>query len=165
MTTYQQALDDFGIIPLLQKLILMTPVHLESEERESLAALLITQLTASLTHQSIANYLNAIEQGNQDMIADRIIQELQATPVTLSAPTSLPKESSASFEIGDRVQWKSLAHSTRDWGIIIGRFYTYGRHRLQWGWQYVVWLDEESPSSAWTVADTAWEEDLQRLNG
>ncbi|HAG80895.1 MAG TPA: hypothetical protein DCL61_06915 [Cyanobacteria bacterium UBA12227] len=59
MTTYQQALDDFAIIQLLQKLILVSPVHLESEERESLAASLIEQLSASLNGHLITEYIKS----------------------------------------------------------------------------------------------------------
>ncbi|HBL13656.1 MAG TPA: hypothetical protein DD379_20110 [Cyanobacteria bacterium UBA11162] len=160
MTTYQQALDDFAIIQLLQKLILVSPVHLESEERESLAASLIEQLSASLNGHFITEYIKAVNCGDEDLISDRIATELQGMLVRVTPKDFIANKSSACFQIGDRIKWKALSNCSSDWGIVIGRFYTYARHRLQWGWKYIIWLDENSPSSAWTVADTAWEEDL-----
>ncbi|WP_446404432.1 hypothetical protein [Coleofasciculus sp. C1-SOL-03] len=62
-----------------------------------------------------------------------------------------------------RLLFREVGVKGADWGVVMGRFYAYGRQGWQWGWQYVVWLDEASPSSVGTVADTAWEEDLQPL--
>lgn len=36
-------------------------------------------------------------------------------------------------------------------------------HHCAWTWCYLIWLDKLSPSSPWTVADTAWENDLEPL--
>ncbi|MFP4124589.1 MAG: hypothetical protein ACLFWI_27060 [Coleofasciculus sp.] len=165
MTTYQQALDDFGIIQLLQKLIVDTPVQLDSEERESLAAFLIEQLTLCLDQSLIVQCLQVMNSGDKMMISDRVSLALAGMAVRVFTPKSpvFPDESKAGFQIGDRVAWKPLFNNSPDWGVVMGRFYAYGRQGWQWGWQYVVWLDEASPSSVWTVADTAWEEDLQPL--
>ena len=32
-----------------------------------------------------------------------------------------------------------------------------------WTWCYLIWLSQDSRSAAWTVADVAWEEDLEPL--
>lgn len=160
--TYQQALDDFAIIPLLQKLILIAPGDLEVEERESLAALLIEQLTASLDSSLISQCINSILLQDGDVISDRIAIELSRLSASHILHEDFPDDlPTAAFEIGDKVQWK-LITDARDRGIVIGRFYSYGQHRYGWGWKYVIWLTQDSPSSAWIVADTAWEEDLQR---
>jgi hypothetical protein len=50
-----------------------------------------------------------------------------------------------------------------DWGVAIGRFYSFAPHHCAWTWCYLIWLDKLSPSYAWTVADTAWEDDLEPL--
>ncbi len=160
---YQQALEDFGIMQLLQKLILVAPTHLEVEERESLAALLIEQLTTTLNSSLIAQCLNPINSCDRCVISDGIALELNALPSSVTLTEDfLHNSPSAYFTIGDKVQWKPLPDPT-DWGIVMGRFYAYAQHRCRWGWKYVIWLAQDSPSSAWTVADTAWEEDLQPL--
>lgn len=45
----------------------------------------------------------------------------------------------------------------------IGRFYSFAPHHCDWMWCYLIWLDKLSPSSPWTVADIAWENDLERV--
>ncbi len=157
---YQQALEDFGIIQLLQKLILVTPSHLDVEQRESLAALLIEQLTTSLDSALIAQCLNPMLPCDGGAISDLIAIELNALPTSVTLAENFLHNSSAYFTIGDKVQWKPQPNPM-DWGIVIGRFYAYAHHRCRWGWKYAIWLAEDSPSSAWAVADTAWEEDLQ----
>jgi hypothetical protein len=71
---YQQALEDFGITKLLEKLSHFQaddfdaqPLHPEPEELESVAALLIQQLTNSLNSKLISSYLNAHRHGNSDV--------------------------------------------------------------------------------------------------
>ncbi len=158
---YQQALDDFGIIQLLQKLILVAPAQVEVEERESLAAYLIEQLAASLNSSLIDQFLNAIARGDGGAISDAIAIELNALPTDVTLAEVFPYNyASGCFAIGDRVEWKPLPDPS-DWGTVIGRFWAYAPHRRCWGWKYVIWLDQGSPSSAWIVADTAWEQDLQ----
>lgn len=157
---YQQALDDFGIISLLQKLILLAPTEFKVEERESLAAMLIERLTTSLNHSLIDQCLNPMYPCPEGVISDLITTELNALPTSIKLIENFSRHLSfADFAIGEKVQWKPLPHPT-DWGIVIGRFYAYAHHRCRWGWKYVIWLAQDSPSSAWVVADTAWEEDL-----
>ncbi len=161
MAGYQQALDDFGIIQLLQKLILLAPNHLNVEERESLAALLIDQLTASLDSSVIAQCLKAIQHDDGGVTSDLVASELNAlSSSVILTQDFLHNSKSADFTIGDKVQWKPISNPT-DWGMVIGRFYAYAQHRCRWSWKYLIWLDQDSPSSLWSVADTAWEEDLQ----
>ncbi|PSB24051.1 hypothetical protein C7B82_28665 [Stenomitos frigidus ULC18] len=66
------------------------------------------------------------------------------------------------FLYGDRLRWLSNGEPT-DWGIAIGRFYSFAPHRCRWQWCYLIWLDADSPSGAWVKADSAWEDDLEPL--
>lgn len=66
------------------------------------------------------------------------------------------------FLYGDHLRLISKEDST-DWGIVIGRFYAFAPHRRGWMWCYFIWLDQDSPSSAWTDADIAWEDDLEPI--
>lgn len=160
ITRYQQALVDFNIIVLLQKLILEAPIHLEVEDRESLAARLIELLAASLDSSLIAQCLNPMHPTDGGKISDLIAIELNALPSSIILSEDLLHNSPSAYSIGDKVQWKPLPDPT-DWGIVIGQFYAYAHHRCQWGWKYVIWLAQDSPSAAWIAADTAWEEDLE----
>ena len=160
LTRYQQALVDFNIIILLQKLILEAPIHLEVEERESLAARLIELLAASLDSSLIAQCLNPMHPTDGGTISDLIAIELNTIPSSIILSEDLLYNSLSVYSIGDKVQWKPLPDPT-DWGIVIGRFYAYAHHRCQWGSKYVIWLDQDSPSAAWIAVDTAWEEDLE----
>ncbi len=88
--------------------------------------------------------------------------------IDLSFPKSNPLPTSFSlplFRYGDKISWKLLDATTdADLGFVIGRFCLPAPHRDgQWCWNYLVLLAEHSPSAAWTVADTAWEDDLERL--
>jgi hypothetical protein len=62
------------------------------------------------------------------------------------------------LKIGDRVCWHPLP--TLEFGFITGLEYAVAEHRKGWSWRYVVWLDSQSPSRAWTYQDLAWEDDL-----
>ena len=75
---YQQALEDFAIAPLITRLKTYSDadfdgdfdvawMNLTESELESLAALLIRQLTANLKGKAIAGYLNAICHGSTDI--------------------------------------------------------------------------------------------------
>lgn len=159
---YQQALDDFGIISLLQKLILLAPNEFKVEERESLAAMLIERLTTSLNRSLIDQCLNPMYPCHEGVISDLITTELNALPSSINLAENFSYYLSlARFVVGEKVQWKPIVEPT-DWGIVLGRFYAYAQHRCRWGWKYVIWLAQDSPSSAWTIVDTAWEEDLVR---
>ena len=64
------------------------------------------------------------------------------------------------FLYGDRLCWMSDGEVT-DWGTVIGKFYSFAPHYDRWRWCYLLWLDIDSPSSAWLTADIAWEDDLE----
>lgn len=165
---YQQALDDFDISQLLLRLSSFPEKDLDvwglgcqEQELESLAALLIGQLTTSLKKSLVTGYLNAFRHGYADMISSLPLIDLQ-----LQESIALPKEINVPlFSYGDRLRWKPLSQDMKtDFGVAIGRFYLPAAHRGgAWAWKYLILLDKDSPSSAITVADTTWEEDLERL--
>ncbi|HEY9895219.1 MAG TPA: hypothetical protein V6D34_07405, partial [Candidatus Sericytochromatia bacterium] len=71
---YQQALEDFAIAPLLTRLKIYSDadfdaawMNLTQPELESLAAILIRELTTNLNGKVIADYLNAIRQGSSNI--------------------------------------------------------------------------------------------------
>lgn len=72
------------------------------------------------------------------------------------AQTPLPK-----FQLGDRVRFVPMP--AEDHGIITGLQFAPAEHLQGWAWRYIVWLDDQSPSRAWTCSDLAWEDDLQLL--
>ncbi|MBD2016591.1 hypothetical protein H6F96_21800 [Microcoleus sp. FACHB-53] len=161
---YQQALSDFGITELLETLSNFKDadfdahsLHLEPEELDSLAAILIGQLTASLNGKLVSGYLNAHRYGNADVFSRPITLEFpQSASLPSDFPNSTPKPR---FEFG--VMVVIVSPSGSEWGIVIGRFYSYAPHRCCWMWRYILWLDSASSSAAWVVAATAWEEDLR----
>ncbi len=161
---YQQALDDFGITELLETLSNFKDadfdahsLYLEPEELDSLAAILIGQLTASLNGKLVSSYLNAHRHGNADVFSRPITLEF---PQSASLPSDFPNNApKPRFEFGVMVVIVTPGGS--EWGIVIGRFYSYAPHRCCWMWRYILWLDSASSSAAWVVATTAWEEDLQ----
>ena len=161
---YQQALSDFGITELLEKLSHFKDadfdahsLHVEPEELDSLAAILIGQLTASLNGKVVSSYLNAHRHGNADVFNRPITLEF---PQSASLPSDFPNSApNPRFEFG--VMVVIVSPSGSEWGIVIGRFYSYAPHRCCWMWRYILWLDSASSSAAWVVAATAWEEDLQ----
>jgi hypothetical protein len=162
---YQQALDDFGITKLLAKLSNYSKVdksariNLGREELESVAAILITQFTESINGQLIAKYLHTIRHGHRDIIPGCIKPKFQAQSIHL--PTCFPdKVKAPHFVYGDKLRWRFPGSNT-EWGIVIGRFYNFASHRCCWMWCYLIWLSKDSPSAAWIVADTAWEDDLE----
>lgn len=164
---YEQALDDFGITELRSHLSNYADadfnaalMNLEEQELETLAAILIQRLTKNLKGKLIASYLNAIRHGDSDVICDPI--NLEIPPPSIDLPANFPNSVTPCYQEGDRVRWRSLTNNT-DWGIVIGRYYTYAQHQCSWAVCYLVWLNEDSPSAAWTVTDTAWEEDLEAI--
>lgn len=165
---YQQALDDFDISQLLLRLsnslekdLDVQGLDWQEQEIESLAALLIGQLTTSLKGSLVTDYLNAIWHGEADMIS-----RLPLINVQLPESIALPKEISVPlFSCGDCLRWKPLSQDMEtDFGMAIGRFYVPASHRSgAWTWKYLILLDKNSPSSTMTVADTAWEEDMEQI--
>ena len=69
------------------------------------------------------------------------------------------------FSIGDRCRW--ISTTSTDWGTVIGQVFAplspNKPDRPQWGWVYLVWLDADSPSRSWVVADWAEESALELL--
>ena len=164
---YQQALDDFGITKLMSHLSNYTDadfnaelMNLEKQELENLAAILIQWLTNNLKGKQIASYLNAIRHGDSYVLCDPTT--LVIRPPSIDLPANFPNNVTPRYKEGDRVRWRPLTNNT-DWGIVIGRYYMYAPHRCGWAVGYLIRLDQDSPSAAWTVSDTAWEEDLEAI--
>jgi hypothetical protein len=63
------------------------------------------------------------------------------------------------FALGTLVCWQPLP--TQDFGTVTGLEYAPAEHLGTWGWRYIICLDPQSPSYAWTGTDTAWEDDLE----
>ncbi|MEH2039921.1 hypothetical protein [Nostoc sp.] len=166
---YQQALDDFGITELLAKLSKYsdadfdsTWMQLKQQEIEMLAAILISQLTSSIDGKLIADYLNVTRHSKQDIVPGLINLKFPDTSIEL--PANFPDAANTPrFLYGDRLRWLT-AESDTDWGIVIGRFYSYALHHCCWTWCYLIWLSKDSPSASWTSADIAWEEDLEAIS-
>ncbi|WP_375513398.1 hypothetical protein [uncultured Nostoc sp.] len=166
---YQQALDDFNITELLVKLNNYSDADFDStwiqpqqQEIETLAAILISQLTHSINGKLIAAYLNLIRHSNQDIVLSLI--NLKCPKASIELPVNFPDVAKTPrFLYGDRLRWIS-AQSDTDWGIVIGRFYSFACDRCCWSWCYLIWLSKNSPSAAWTSTDIAWEEDLEPIS-
>lgn len=94
-----------------------------------------------------------------------VIQSLiaHALPRPSDLPAAFPNTEIPCFLYGDRVRWISDQQTT-DWGLVIGRFYSFAPHCDRWCWCYLIWLDHRSPSSAWVQADIAWEDDLEAFD-
>jgi len=164
---YQQALEDFAIAPLLTRLKTYSDadfdaawMNLTQPELESLAAILIRQLTANLKGKAIAGYLNAIRHGTSDIPPSLV--HLVFPPPSIDLPANFPDVQTPRYLYGDKLRWIPDSDKT-DWGVAIGRFYSFAPHHCAWMWCYLIWLDKLSPSAAWTVADIAWENDLEPL--
>ncbi|MDZ8034436.1 MAG: hypothetical protein RMX89_25635, partial [Nostoc sp. DedSLP04] len=83
---------------------------------------------------------------------------------SIELPANFPDAANTpKFLYGDRLRWLT-AESDTDWGIVIGRFYSYAPHHCCWAWCYLIWLSKDSPSASWTSADIAWEEDLEPIS-
>lgn len=162
---YQQALSDFGITELLEKLSNFSDndfnaqwLYKEPGELDSLAAILIQQLINNLNGKLIGGYLNAIRHGNSDVFEAPISLEF---PQSVRLPSNFPDSTlSPHFLYGDKVRLVPVSSSS-EWGVVIGRFYSYAAHRCSWMWCYILWLDQASFSASWVVATTVWEEDLE----
>lgn len=166
--SYQEALDDFGITELLLHLSSYTDadfnaskMNLEPQELASLAKVLIERLSQNLTGKLIASYLNAIRHGESEVLSDPIPQEIPLA--SNGQPVNFSSLATPCYQEGDRLKWRKIEPEDQetDWGIVIGRFYAYAHHHDRWTVCYLIRLDQDSPSAAWTVTDTAWEEDLE----
>lgn len=164
---YQQALADFAITRLLQILTTFSDLNfdaqfakLETQEVEAIAALLIQALTASLDGELLLRYLEALRHSQPDL--SKPLTNLRPPPSLTTLPLNFPDVELPRFLYGDRLRWISNGETT-DWGIAIGRFYSFATHRGRWQWCYLIWLNETSPSFGWIKADIAWEDDLEPL--
>jgi hypothetical protein len=164
---YEQALSDFGITELMEKLSNFSDpdfdaswMNLEQQELESLATILIRGLTVSLKGKLIAGYVNAIRQGDRQELPK--LGTLGFPPPSIELPANFPNVQTPRYLYGDKLRWIPEGDKT-DWGIAIGRFYSFAPHHCAWTWCYLIWLDKLSPSAAITVADIAWENDLELL--
>lgn len=83
-------------------------------------------------------------------------------PPKTDLPAAFPQVETPRFHYGDRLCWISYGNAT-DWGLVIGRFYSYAPHSRCWRWCYLIWLDPGSPSAVWIRADIAWEDDLEPI--
>lgn len=163
--SHQQALDDFGVTELIFHIRNYADedfnaafMNLGDQELENLAAILIQRLTHTLNGKLIASYLNAIRHGNSHIIFDPTHWDIPSPSMPLR--DSFPDGIKPRYTEGDRVRWRTLTQTT-DWGVVIGRFYTYAQHQCQWTVCYLIQLELNSPSAAWIAVDTAWEEDLE----
>jgi hypothetical protein len=164
---YHQGLEDFAITNLLTRLKTLCDadfdaswMNLTPPELESLAAILIQELTTNLEGKAIAGYLNALRHGSSDT-PPRLGHKSFPSP-SIDLPTNFPNVQSPRFLYGDKLRWIPDGDKT-DWGVAIGRFYGFAPHLCAWTWCYLIKLDPLSPSAAWTAADTAWENDLEPL--
>lgn len=164
---YQQALSKFGIIKLMEKLSSLSDpdfdsqwMNLEQQELESLATILIRQLTNNLKGKLIASYLNAIRHGDCN-VQPRFIN-IEIVSQSIDLPVNFPDAQVPYFLYGDQLRWISDSGDT-DWGVVVGRFYSFAPHRCCWMWGYLIWLNKDSPSATRKVTDTVWEEELKPL--
>ena len=164
---YQQALIDFAITDLLCHLETYSDndfdaalVTLKKQEIETLAAIFIQALTANLNGKLLSAYLNLIRCHTDNVFNP--LSKLQVPQPITDLPSNFPDVEMPRFLYGDRLCWLSNGETT-DWGIAIGRFYSFAPHCCRWQWCYLIWLAPDSPSSAWIRADIAWEDDLKPL--
>ena len=165
---YQQALEDFAITNLLTQLGNYSDtdfdtawMNLTQPELESLAAILIRQLTVNLNGKAIADYLNAVRQCRANIPSGLV--HLAGLPLSLDLPAKFPNVETPRYLYGDKLRWIGDDDKT-DWGVVSGRFYSFAPHRGAWTWCYLIWLDKNSPSATRIVADIAWENDLEPVD-
>ncbi|MEA5453060.1 hypothetical protein VB780_31100 [Leptolyngbya sp. CCNP1308] len=130
-------------------------MHLSVDEAEALAALLIHQLTRSLSGRLLTAYLHALRSGESlDLppIKIRVRYPMRYLPVNFPDEAPLPV-----FLYGDPVRWTADTLTT---GTVIGRYFAYAHHRGCWAWNYLVWLNDPSGQ---VLADSAWEDDLEAM--
>ena len=164
---YQQALDDFAITPLLRRLKTFSDsnfdafwYNLSHQEAEVIAAILIQHLIPNLSGKLLVSYLRAMRCPPSEVFQSPAPLHLPAATTDLSA--AFPEVETPRFLYGDRLRWLSNGETT-DWGIVVGRAYSFAPHRCRWQWCYLLWLEAESPSAAWIRSDFAWEDDLEPL--
>jgi len=121
---YQQALADFAVAGLLQRLQSFSDAHfdaawagLRGQEAEAIAANLIQSLTANLSGALVAAYLDAMRCSLPDMFQPLV--GLQLPPPSTALPGAFPEVEVPRFLYGDRLFWRSEGEVT-DWGMAIG---------------------------------------------
>ena len=144
---YQQALIDFAITDLLQDINTYSDTHfdaawaaLTTQEVETLAAILIQTLIASLKGNLLETYLSAIRDSPFDTFTPLLTKLHLPHPAT-DLPTTFPDVEkprflygeSASHRLRQRVRW-TTNNETTDWGTVIGRFYGFASHCCRWRW-------------------------------
>ncbi|MEM8780411.1 MAG: hypothetical protein AAGF26_16380 [Cyanobacteria bacterium P01_G01_bin.49] len=160
-THYHQALSDFGVKSLIEKLDQLTENSYQTAEIEQLAKLLIQQLINALSSNWIDPYLNVIEKGQTEMVS-HLLSCNQHLPLPCDNPSFFLDAAKPMYAVGTVVRWRLFDDpKLTDWGIVIGRFYGYGPENQRWMWCYLILLDLDSPSARWCVVDTAWEQDLE----
>jgi len=126
---YQQALEDFAIPKLLTRLKTYSDadfdaawMNLTQSELESLAAILIRELTANLKGKAIcasqqrfaiAAYLNAIRYGSTDTPLNLVHQVFP--PPSIDLPANFPNVQTPRYLYGDKLHWIPEGDKT-DWG-------------------------------------------------
>jgi hypothetical protein len=162
---YQQALDDFGIRQLLSKLSTYSDadfeaglMHLEEQEMESLAAILIGQLTKTLNGKLIASCLNAIRHANLD--PSQYFIQLEFPPTVDLRPSFPDRAPVPRFLYGDKLRLVHLGSQIES-GMVIGHFYKQFAHCSHWMWCYILLLDQASCSATGRVAITASDKDVE----
>jgi len=165
---YQQAKEDFAIPNLLASLKTYSDadfktawINLTQPELESLAAILIRELTTNLNGKAMADYFNAMGIGSAN-ISPSLVQQAFPSP-SLDLPGNFPNVGSPRYLYGDKLRW-ICDDDKADRGVAIGRFYSFAPHQCAWTWCYLIWLDKNSPSSTRIVADIAWEDDLEPVD-
>ncbi|WP_240518754.1 hypothetical protein [Leptolyngbya sp. BC1307] len=157
----QQALTDFAIADLLRRIKAHSNkdgVALTQVETEAIAAILIQALVSCLDSNILTTYIDAIRHMPHGTAT--LLNKLHLPRPATDFPAGFPDVESPRFLDGDHLRWKTNEKAT-DCGIVIGRFYSFASHCRCWRWCYLIWLDADSPSSAWVRTDIAWEDDLE----
>lgn len=162
-SSYKQALKNFGITDLLNKLGDLAPspedlaaIHPTPLELEHLAAILIRNLAKSLTRKHIYQSFKAIRQNDLDFL--NFSPNLDALGL-LELPPNFPEQVSPPlFLLGDCLRYLPV-NGLSDFGIVIGRYFSYATHQGTWTWRYILWLDPDLkcftlPSGAAITANT-----------
>jgi len=107
---YQQALEDFAVAPLLTYLKTYSAadfhaawMNLTQPELESLATILIRELTTNLKGKAIAGYLNAIRHGSTDIPSSLV--HLAFPSPSIDLPANFPDVQIPRYLYGDKLRW------------------------------------------------------------
>jgi len=165
VNTDQQALQDFGVLELRDRLTqLNQSTSLSEGELDSLTALVIRQLANNLNQPLVSDFIKAIQLENS--VSGLAPLSFKTSVPRVSLPANFPNSAETPYFLyGDHIKWKPLSNTSPiETGVIIGRFYAFAHHQNQWAWKYLVFLDCASYSYHFCTADTAWEEDIEPLD-